>query len=131
MLFKTTIKTLLAVSLLSTSTLALAYGQISQDMREIMQSTRQALRADDSQTFIKAIDRVIDAAKSSKAQTPNRLADQIPDSEAMQDYQHGMQQFIDTANQAKIDAEQGKLDEAKEQVQKLYDLRDVYHPKYK
>ncbi|WP_208121464.1 cytochrome b562 [Spirabiliibacterium mucosae] len=131
MLLKNTMKTLFAAALLSASTQVLAHGQISHDMREIMQSTRQALRADDSQSFLSAIDSVIEAAKSSKAQTPHRLADQAPDSEAMQDYQHGMQEFIDTAEQAKRDAEQGKLDDAKAQVQKLYDLRDVYHPKYK
>ncbi|MBE2895614.1 hypothetical protein HPC38_01820 [Pasteurellaceae bacterium HPA106] len=131
MQLKNTIKGVMFASLLGLSSLALAHGQLSKDMREIMQSTRQALRADDSQTFIQAIDSVIDAAKNGKTQTPHRLADEAPDSAQVQDYQQGMQDFIDAAEQAKSQAQQGNLDAAKAQVQTLYDLRDTYHPKYK
>ncbi|MBE2894307.1 cytochrome b562 [Spirabiliibacterium falconis] len=124
-------KSAVFAGLLGVSTVTLAHGALSQDMREIMQSTRQALRADNEQDFIKAMESVIAAAQRSKDQTPHRLADNAPDSAEMQDYQNGMQAFIEAAEQAKDDAVQGKLDDAKAHVQTLYDLRDTYHPKYK
>ncbi|OOH85741.1 cytochrome B562 [Pasteurellaceae bacterium 15-036681] len=98
---------------------------------EMMQMKRQfnlLTQADTQQSFIDASDKFIEISKQAQAKMPDSLVDEP---ERFKGYQQAMQEMIDLAAQAKILAEQGKLDEAKTVAQQLDNFRKIYHKEYK
>ena len=85
----------------------------------------RAQSAEEIQTNLNAL---IEAAERSKTIMPVKWQG---DTSQFAGYQQGLQKVIDTAKEANNLAQQNKLDEAKEKIAELQELRRMYHKVYK
>lgn len=120
------IKALIALLFLAISNASLA--NVMMEMFEMNRGVNALLRADSTETFQRTADKFLVAAKKAQQTMPASLDD---DSERFKGYQQGMQDVIDLVENAKQLAEQGKLTEAKVSVEKLHQLKKLYHSEYK
>lgn len=100
-------------------------------MSEMFQMGREMgvlLQADSAQSFQQSAEKFLVVAKQAQQTMPASLDD---DQEKFKGYQKGMGEIIDVVEQAKELALAGKLDEAKEKIEKLSNLKKKYHSEYK
>ena len=116
---------------LATLTSVSASADLAEEMRSIGRNATVASKTDNSQEFVTALTALSGAAEKAKGYTPYSLKDNAKDSAEIKDYQHGLQELIDTAAEGVKQAQQGDLAKAKEQVAKLLEIRNEYHKKYK
>lgn len=119
-------KTLFATALVAFSTVTAA--NVMMEMFEMNRGLGGLVRAETAEKFQQSADAFLTAAKKAKDTMPASLDD---DQEKFKGYQQGMQEVIDVVEQAKQLAADGKLDEAKTSVEKLNQLKKIYHSEYK
>ncbi|TGY48558.1 cytochrome B562 [Rodentibacter caecimuris] len=122
--------TLIAVAITAISTFASSTDAINlrDEMIIMAQRLNFANRADSVEEFQNNMTKFIDAAEKSKATLPSKWNG---DTSQFSGYQQGLQKVIDIATQASELAKQNKLNEAKEKLNELPELRKMYHKLYK
>ncbi|MGR6980929.1 cytochrome b562 [Testudinibacter sp. P27/CKL/0425] len=120
-----------AALVVATLSSGVASANLKDDMRTIAGNATTALKTESTQEFVQSLQNLSKAAESAKQFLPYSLHDQAKDSEAVLDYQSGLQQLIDVSAESVKFAEQGDLAQAKKQAEKLIELRDAFHKKYK
>lgn len=120
------IKVFFASLLLAFSTFATA--NVMNEMFQMNRELGTLLRAESAETFQQGAEGFLQAAKQAQQTMPASLDD---DQEKFKGYQQGMQEVIEVVEQAKQLADQGKLAEAKTTVEKLGQLKKLYHSEYK
>ncbi|OOF78367.1 hypothetical protein BKG96_05945 [Rodentibacter caecimuris] len=122
--------TLIAVAITAISTFASSTDAINlrDEMIIMAQRLNFANRADSVEEFQNSMTKFIDAAEKSKATLPPKWNG---DTSQFSGYQQGLQKVIDIATQASELAKQNKLNEAKEKLSELPELRKMYHKLYK
>lgn len=118
----------LAVAALSSN---LASATLKNEMRTIAGSATAAMKTDNAQEFVQSLQKLSQAAEAAKQFLPYKLHDQAKDSAEVLDYQSGLQQLVDVSAESVKLAEQGDLAQAKKHAEKLLELRDAFHKKYK
>ncbi|KGQ70693.1 hypothetical protein A1D23_02000 [Chelonobacter oris] len=126
--WKTGLFAVLAIAALSSGA---ATANLKDEMRTIASNATTALKTDSAPTFVAALQNLSNAAEQAKQFLPYSLHDQAKDSAAVLDYQSGLQQLIDVSAESITLAEQGDLAQAKKHAEKLIELRDAFHKKYK
>ncbi|KAE9538321.1 cytochrome B562 [Ursidibacter maritimus] len=119
-------KQILFASLIAVSTIAAA--NVSTEMRQMGRNVNGLLRADSVESFQQSATEFLVAAKKAQEKMPSSLDG---DQEKFKGYQKGIQEVIDVVEQANQSAKDGKLDEAKTTVEKLNQLKKIYHSEYK
>ncbi|MBV6540169.1 cytochrome B562 [Ursidibacter maritimus] len=119
-------KQILFASLIAVSTIATA--NVSTEMRQMGRNVNGLLRADSVDSFQQSATEFLVAAKKAQETMPSSLDG---DQEKFKGYQKGIQEVIDVVEQANQSAKDGKLDEAKTTVEKLNQLKKIYHSEYK
>ncbi|MCX2961631.1 cytochrome b562 [Rodentibacter caecimuris] len=122
--------TFIAVAITAISTFASSTDAINlrDEMIIMAQRLNFANRADSVEEFQNSMTKFIDAAEKSKATLPPKWNG---DTSQFSGYQQGLQKVIDIATQASELAKQNKLNEAKEKLYELPELRKMYHKLYK
>ncbi|AOF53385.1 hypothetical protein BKG91_02770 [Rodentibacter caecimuris] len=122
--------TFIAVAITAISTFASSTDAINlrDEMIIMAQRLNFANRADSVEEFQNSMTKFIDAAEKSKATLPPKWNG---DTSQFSGYQQGLQKVIDIATQASELAKQNKLNEAKEKLNELPELRKMYHKLYK
>ncbi|KAE9527440.1 cytochrome b562 [Testudinibacter aquarius] len=121
-----------AVLALATMTSVSAVANLQGDMQTMGKSVSAALKTDSSQEFIQSLQTFSQTVENAKQQAlPYSLHDKAPDSAEVNDYKQGLQTLINQADTAIKTAESGDLAQAKQQAEKLLEIRNEYHKKYK
>ncbi|OOF55186.1 hypothetical protein BKK56_07040 [Rodentibacter genomosp. 2] len=122
--------TFIAVAITAISTFASSKDSINlrDEMTIMAQRLNFANRAVSVEEFQNSMTTFIDAAEKSKATMPPKWNG---DASQFSGYQQGLQKVIDIATQASELAKQNKLNEAKEKLSELPELRTMYHKLYK
>ncbi|OOF61933.1 cytochrome b562 [Rodentibacter sp. Ppn85] len=122
--------TFIAVAITAISTFASSKESINlrDEMIIMAQRLNLANRADSVEEFQNSVAKFIDAAEKSKATVPPKWNG---DTSQFSGYQQGLQKVIDIATEASELAKQNKLNEAKEKLIELPELRKMYHKLYK
>lgn len=120
------LKQFLAICTLGVATVATA--NVSMEMFQMNRQVGVLVNAATVEEFQEGAKEFIEAASKARETLPKSLAKQ---EDRFEGYQKGMDEVIDTVKVANELAEQGKLDEAKEKVSKLNELKKQYHNEYK
>ncbi|QIW15440.1 cytochrome B562 [Pasteurellaceae bacterium RH1A] len=121
------LKQLLAIAILAASPLALSNG-VMMEMFGMNKQMNSLFKAETAEDFQKSAQAFIKITSEAKEKMPASLDG---DEEAFKGYQAGMQEVIDVVANAEKLAAEGKLDEAKETVKRLNELKKTYHQQYK
>ena len=116
---------LFAIAIFASSSFASEHINLRDEMMAMGQRLSFATRAQSAEEIQTNLNALIEAAERSKTIMPVKWQG---DTSQFAGYQQGLQKVIDTANNL---AQQNKLDEAKEKIAELQELRRMYHKLYK
>lgn len=120
--------TLLTLTLFTAFSFASEHVNLRDEMMVMAQRLTFATKSENIETFQSNITAFIDAAKKSQSTMPTKWQG---DQSQFPDYQQGLQKVIDLATESEVLAKAGKLDEAKEKLNDMPELRRMYHKLYK
>lgn len=120
--------TLFAFLMLCTSAFASNQVNLRDEMMIMAQRLNFANRTESAEEFKNNMNAFIEAAEKSKATVPPAWDGDISQ---FPGYQQGLQKVIDVATEAKTLAEQNQLNDAKEKLSEMPELRKMYHKLYK
>lgn len=120
-------KLFLVAATLVYSTQTIAKG-VRVDMYAMQKQMVTLIGANDSEEFQIAANNFLKAAQNAKNTMPASLDNE---QDRFKGYQAGIQEVINTVQEAQELAREGKLDEAKTVVSKLDALKRQYHKQYK
>ncbi|OOF46187.1 cytochrome b562 [Rodentibacter trehalosifermentans] len=115
-------------SLFTTSIFASEHINLRDEMMVMAQRLNFANRANSVEEFQQNMTAFIEAAEKSKVTQPPKWEGDVSQ---FSGYQQGLQKVIDVAKEAAELANQNKLNEAKEKIGELPELRKMYHKLYK
>lgn len=104
-------------------------SDLKTEMFKMNKGLNSLLESQTGEEFSQAAEKFIAQVQGATVYLPKTVDES--DEAAVKGYQAGMQALIDEVEQAKTLADEGKLDEAKEQARKLFDLKKQYHIQYK
>ena len=119
---------LFAIAIFASSSFASEHINLRDEMMAMGQRLSFATRAQSAEEIQTNLNALIEAAERSKTIMPVKWQG---DTSQFAGYQQGLQKVIDTAKEANNLAQQNKLDEAKEKIAELQELRRMYHKVYK
>ncbi len=119
---------LFAIAIFASSSFASEHINLRDEMMAMGQRLSFATRAQNAEEIQTNLNALIEAAERSKTIMPVKWQG---DTSQFAGYQQGLQKVIDTAKEATNLAQQNKLDEAKEKIAELQELRRMYHKLYK
>ena len=119
---------LFAIAIFASSSFASEHINLRDEMMAMGQRLSFATRAQSAEDIQTNLNALIEAAEHSKTIMPVKWQG---DTSQFAGYQQGLQKVIDTAKEANNLAQQNKLDEAKEKIAELQELRRMYHKLYK
>lgn len=119
---------LFAIAIFASSSFASEHINLRDEMMAMGQRLSFATRAQSAEEIQTNLNALIEAAERSKTIMPVKWQG---DTSQFAGYQQGLQKVIDTAKEANNLAQQNKLDEAKEKIAELQELRRMYHKLYK
>lgn len=125
-----TVMALIAASLLSASSLAMA-ASVADNMDTIAENYGKVLKADSTDVIKKGLQAMRVAALDAQKGIPTKLKDKAEDSPEVKDFRHGLDTLVGQIDGALALADQGKLDEAKKAAQDFKPTRDTYHKKFR
>lgn len=120
--------TLCSLVLFSYSPFISAEVNLRDEMMVMAQRLNFANRAQSAEEFQNNIVSFIDAAEKAKATTPPKWQG---DTSQLSGYQEGLQKVIDVAKEASDLAKQNNLNEAKDKLAQMPQLKKMYHQLYK
>lgn len=113
---------------LISSPFASAEVNLRDEMMVMAQRLNFANRTDSTEEFQNNMATFIEAAEKAKVTLPPKWKG---DTSQFSGYQQGLQKVIDVATEASDLAKQNKLNEAKEKLGEMPELRKMYHTLYK
>lgn len=117
-----------SLAFLTYSPFVSAEVNLRDEMMVMAQRLNFANRANSTEEFQKNMVTFIEAAEKSKSTIPPKWQG---DTSQLPGYQQGLQKVIDVATEASNLAKQDKLNEAKEKLSEMPELRKMYHTLYK
>lgn len=122
---------LLSVLGLVWSSVTLAAEPLEKSMDAMGKSYRTISKTESLDEFKAALAELRTEAVESRKHTPPKLAKEPADSDKLKDYHHGIDELISGIDRAQQFADAGDLKQAKAETDKLKDIRNEYHKKYK
>ncbi|MGC7559546.1 cytochrome b562 [Pasteurella sp. PK-2025] len=121
------LKQVLSIALMACAVVGTANASVRTEMNQMKGAVSALTQADDVASFEKAAQELRALAQQAGEKQPSS----IDNAEDFKGYQAGMQEFITVLDDATKQAQSGDLEGAKATSKKLFDLRNVYHKKYK
>ena len=122
-------KTLLVALLMSASTFSFATGVMT-EMFKMKKQLNALTQAETPDAFHQAAEIFVTQAQEAQNKTPISLSAE-EDANRLKSYQAGIQEVIDVVKKADSQAQQGNLDEAKQTIAVLDEMKKKYHQEYK
>ncbi|MEZ3501657.1 cytochrome b562 [Pantoea sp. KPR_PJ] len=121
---------MLALSLLSGSATLYA-ADLEKDMDTLKEGLSTVMKTRDAQTMQQALSNMRQAAEDAKKSTPEKLEGQPADSAQIKDYHAGLDSLIAQIDVVNELAKANNVDGAKTEAQKLADIRNANHKKFR
>ncbi|AKD39480.1 cytochrome b562 [Pasteurella multocida] len=118
---------LLSITLIGLSVATGVQANVRAEMNQMKTVAATLTNAKDAAEFQASAKILREIAQQSSEKRPSSITNDAD----FKGYQEGMKEFITALNEADKLAQEGDLDAAKTAAKKLFDIRNVYHKKYK
>ncbi|MGC6378107.1 cytochrome b562 [Bisgaard Taxon 45] len=118
---------LLSITLIGFSVATVSQANVRAEMNQMKTVAASLTNAKDITEFQASAKVLREIAQQSSEKKPSSISNDAD----FKGYQEGMKEFISALDEADKLAQEGNLDAAKTAAQKLFDIRNIYHKKYK
>ncbi|MDP9501149.1 cytochrome b562 [Bisgaard Taxon 45] len=118
---------LLSITLIGFSVATVSQANVRAEMNQMKTVAASLTNAKDITEFQASAKVLREIAQQSSEKKPSSISNDAD----FKGYQEGMKEFISALDEADKLAQEGNLDAAKTAAKKLFDIRNIYHKKYK
>ncbi|XWY22062.1 cytochrome b562 [Bisgaard Taxon 45] len=118
---------LLSITLIGFSVATVSQANVRAEMNQMKTVAASLTNAKDITEFQASAKVLREIVQQSSEKKPSSISNDAD----FKGYQEGMKEFISALDEADKLAQEGNLDAAKTAAKKLFDIRNIYHKKYK